>query len=49
MSVYLLPVQEDLKEQTFIKGLKPDIQAEMSREHLAGLRAIMDLASNAEN
>ena len=37
LSVNLPPVQLNIMEQTFIKGLKPDIQAKISSKKLVGL------------
>ena len=40
--LYTYPIKDNVMGQTFIKGIKPDIQAEISREKLVGLQQIMN-------
>ena len=40
--MYTYPIEDNVMGQTFIKGIKPDIQAEISREKLVGLQTIMN-------
>lgn len=42
LSISLPPIQNIIMEQTFIKGLKLELHAKISKENLTRLRAIMD-------
>lgn len=48
MSTYLPTLQDIVMVQTFIKGLKLEIQFEISKEHLVGLCAIKDVALHVQ-
>ena len=45
---FIAPVQDDVMEETCIKGFKPESQAEILQDNLVGLRVIMDMTSKTE-